>query len=99
MFLSIGGNGAGSYGGGGGGGRIAIWIDRAKSWNGYMYTQGGVGTTYTLGGAAGTIYIEESNRGPQYADIKYVDGVEVRTAAHKRWGARHVDMYMYFDLL
>ena len=80
-----GGDGSGSSGGGGGGGRIAIWIRHTKSWNGYMYTQGGQGTTNTIGGAAGTIYLEESNRGPQYADIKYgTDGVELRTAQHKR---------------
>ena len=80
-----GGQGAGA-GGGGGGGRIAVHIRFANKFAGRFRSVGGAGGGGTPGGAAGSIYVEETNRGPQYADIKY-DAERNRTyvvASHRR---------------
>ena len=58
-------------GGGGAGGRVAVHIGFANKFSGRLRTVGGGSQGSTPGGAAGTVYVEESNRGPQYADIKY----------------------------
>ena len=62
-----GGNSTGS-GGGGSGGRIGIHINFKHKYGGTFKTVGGSGNTY---GSSGTVYIEETGRSPQYADIKY----------------------------
>ena len=62
-----GGNGTGS-GGGGSGGRIGIHITFKHKYGGTFKTVGGSGNSY---GSSGTVYTEETGRGPQYADIKY----------------------------
>ena len=63
----IGGSGTGQ-GGGGAGGRVAIHIRFKHKFAGIYEAYGGSGGVY---GAAGTVYVEETARGPQYADIKY----------------------------
>ena len=63
----IGGSGSGQ-GGGGAGGRIAIHIRFKHKFSGIYEAYGGSGGEY---GAAGTVYVEETARGPQYADVKY----------------------------
>ena len=65
-----GGIGAG-VGGGGAGGRVSVQIAFANKFAGRLRSVGGSGSGDLPGGAAGTVYVEESNRGPQYADIKY----------------------------
>ena len=65
-----GGDGA-SDGGGGAGGRMGVHIEFANKFSGRLRSVGGTGHGNLPGGAAGTVYIEETNRGPQYADIKY----------------------------
>ena len=75
-----GGHGVGD-GGGGAGGRIGVHVAFRHKYGGRYRTVGGNGNTF---GAAGTVYIEETNRGPQYADIKYDKGSNktVFTATH-----------------
>ena len=63
----IGGSGT-SQGGGGAGGRVAIHIRFKHKFAGIYEAYGGSGGAY---GAAGTVYVEETARGPQYANIKY----------------------------
>ena len=61
--------GSGSdQGGGGAGGRVAIYVRFKHKFAGVCKAFGGSGGSY---GAAGTVYVEETARGPQYADIKY----------------------------
>ncbi|EGD80128.1 hypothetical protein PTSG_13036 [Salpingoeca rosetta] len=55
-------------GGGGSGGRIGIHCHFAHKFGGHYRAAPGEGDTY---GTAGSVYREETNRGPQYADIKY----------------------------
>ena len=63
-----GGNGTGA-GGGGSGGRIGIHITFKHKYGGSFKTVGGgSGSSF---GTSGTVYIEETGRSPQYADIKY----------------------------
>ncbi len=79
--------GDGNMGGGGGaGGRIAVHINFANKFSGRFRSAGGHGSESVPGGAAGTVYIEESNRGPQYAEIKYDkhQNTTVTVAEHRR---------------
>lgn len=64
---SQGGDGQG-LGSGGAGGRISILIRFKHKFAGSYKTYGGFGKSVA---AAGTVYVEETARGPQYADIKY----------------------------
>ena len=64
-------NSGSGQGGGGAGGRIAVHIRFANKFGGRLRSAGGQGQGPTPSGAAGTAYIEETARGPQYADIKY----------------------------
>ena len=76
-----GGNGTG-LGGGGSGGRVGVHVKYKYKYGGTYRTVGGAGDTY---GSSGTVYIEETGRSPQYADIKY-DRSENKTvflALHK----------------
>ena len=81
-------NSSGSNGGGGGGagGRIAVHIRFANKFGGRLRSVGGRGQGQTPSGAAGTGYIEETARGPQYADIKYNKDANVTytVATHRR---------------
>lgn len=81
-----GGNAAGANSGGGGGGRIAIHIQFANKFGGRLKSVGGQGQGEVPSGAAGTAYIEESARGPQYADIKYdkTGNTTYTVATHRR---------------
>ena len=82
--LVDGGGGSGTRkGGGGGGGRLAVHIAFANKYAGRLKVVGGLGQP---SGAAGTVYIEESNRGPQYDDIKYDKATNKThaTATHRR---------------
>ena len=63
----VGGNGM-EQGGGGAGGRVAIHIRFKHKFAGVYEAYGGSGGVH---GAAGTVYVEETARGPQYAEIKY----------------------------
>lgn len=91
-----GGDGAG-YGGGGGGGRIAMHIRFANKFSGDLIVFGGSGSNGLPSGAAGTVYVEETNRGPQYADVKYVNNVTYVTATHRRLEINNndLDFYLY----
>ena len=75
-----------SDGGGGAGGRIAVHVRFANKFGGRLRSVGGRGHGETPSGAAGTSYIEETARGPQYADIKYSKGENVShtVATHRR---------------
>ena len=64
-----GGNAAGQ-GFGGSGGRIAIHAGKSFLFPGNFQNAGGRNMDGNFG-AAGTVYVEETERGPQYADIKY----------------------------
>lgn len=55
-------------GGGGAGGRVSIHIRFKHKFSGLYEAYGGSGWVY---GAAGTVYVEETARGPVYSDIKY----------------------------
>ena len=63
-----GGKGSGASGSGGAGGRIAVHIRFRHKYAGAYKAYGGGGNSYA---AAGTVYVEETARGPQYADLKY----------------------------
>ncbi|WAR26297.1 TENX-like protein [Mya arenaria] len=80
-----GGDGVGD-GGGGSGGRISVHVDFANKYIGRLNVVGGLGHGLLPCGAAGTVYIQENARGPQYADIKYDPdtGAEMVTAMHRR---------------
>ena len=60
-----------SGGGGGSGGRIGIHVDFANKYGGTFRAVGGQGNTKARAGGAGTVYKYESQRGPQYREIKY----------------------------
>ena len=77
----IGGDGV-LQGGGGAGGRVAIHIRFKHKFSGIYEAFGGSGVIY---GAAGTVYVEETARGPQYADIKYNKATNqtVRVSSHR----------------
>lgn len=99
-FIDLrGGDGSGS-GGGGGGGRLSVLIEFKNSWNGYMWAYGGHGGGDTPGGAAGTVYIEESDRGPQYSQIKYnPDGTTEKVSQSKTLiiDNNNLDIHLYAD--
>ncbi|MEW8547022.1 MAG: hypothetical protein AB2693_26200, partial [Candidatus Thiodiazotropha sp.] len=79
-----GGAGAG-HGGGGSGGRIAVHIHFANRYVGRLNVTGGLGTGDLPSGAAGTVYLQENARGPQYAEVKYnPDGTTTVKAQHSR---------------
>lgn len=64
----MGGDGSGPSGSGGSGGRISAHVRFRHKYAGAFKAYGGGGKTYA---AAGTVYVEETARGPQYADLKY----------------------------
>jgi hypothetical protein len=64
---SQGGDGQG-LGSGGAGGRISVLIRFKHKFAGKYKAYGGLGKSVA---AAGTVYAEETSRGPQYADMKY----------------------------
>ena len=64
----MGGSGSGPSGSGGSGGRISAHVRFRHKYAGAFKAYGGGGKTYA---AAGTVYVEETARGPQYADLKY----------------------------
>ena len=76
------GGGGVNEGGGGAGGRVAIHIRFKHKFAGINEAFGGSGGIY---GAAGTVYIEETARGPQYADVKYNEesNKTIITSTHK----------------
>ena len=63
-------SGTSGLGFGGSGGRIAIHARQSFLFPGNFQNAGGRNTDGNFG-AAGTVYVEETDRGPQYADIKY----------------------------
>ena len=88
-------------GGGGAGGRMAVHIAFANKFSGRFRSVGGTGSGQLPGGAAGTVYVEESDRGPQYDDIKY-DRKHNRTyvtAQHRRLEIDNedIDAELYTD--
>ena len=90
-----GGAGSGSAGGGGAGGRIGIHINFDNRYVGRLNVTGGLGTP---SGAAGTVYLQENERGPQYAEIKYnPDGTEYTVAEHRRLEVDNedIDKHLY----
>lgn len=66
--IDIAGGGGTGRGSGGAGGRVAVHVRFKHKFAGLYRMYGGKGGSY---GAAGTAYVEETARGPQYADIKY----------------------------
>ena len=73
------------HGGGGSGGRIAIHINFDNRYVGRLNVVGGIGTGDLPSGAAGTVYIQENERGPQYAQVKYnSDGTKTIKPQHSR---------------
>lgn len=78
---SQGGNGQ-NLGSGGAGGRIAIHVRFKHKFAGVYKAYGGVGHSVA---AAGTVYVEETARGPQYAALKYDKSTNKTTvtATHK----------------
>ena len=60
-----------SGGGGGSGGRIGIHVDFANKYGGTFRAVGGKADTKVRAGGAGTVYKYESDRGPQYRELKY----------------------------
>ena len=85
--------------GGGGGGRIAVLIGFANKFSGLLKVTGGSGSRGTPSGAAGTVYVEETNRGPMYADIKYDKSMNksLIIATHRRLEVNNdnVDAHLY----
>ena len=82
MLMEVKGSG---HGGGGSGGRIAVHINFDNRYVGRLNVVGGLGTGDLPSGAAGTVYLQENERGPQYAEIKYnPDGTTTVTAEHRR---------------
>lgn len=67
-IVDISGGNATGVGGGGAGGRVGVHITFKHKFGGKFKTVGGSGNSY---GSSGTVYIEETGRSPQYADIKY----------------------------
>ena len=86
-------------GGGGSGGRIGIHIAFSNRFIGRLNVIGGLGTGTLPSGAAGTVYVQENNRGPQYADVKYdpLTGQNVTIAAHRRIEINNedIDKHLY----
>ena len=78
----MGGDGSGPSGSGGAGGRISAHVRFRRKYAGVFKAYGGDGKTYA---AAGTVYIEETARGPQYADLKYDKSTNTTyiTATHR----------------
>lgn len=78
----MGGDGSGPSGSGGAGGRISAHVRFRHKYAGVFKAYGGDGKTYA---AAGTVYIEETARGPQYADLKYDKSTNTTyiTATHR----------------
>ena len=66
--INVAGGGGTGRGSGAAGGRIAVHVRFKHKFAGLYRIYGGSGASY---GAAGTAYVEETARGPQYADIKY----------------------------
>ena len=64
----MGGDGSGPSGSGASGGRISAHVRFRHKYAGMYKAYGGGGKVYA---AAGTVYVEETARGPQYADLKY----------------------------
>lgn len=94
--------GAGSgNGGGGSGGRIAVHIGFSNRFIGHLDVIGGLGIGTLPSGAAGTVYLQENARGPQYADIKYdsISGEEIVTATHRRLEVNNndIDQHLYVN--
>lgn len=70
--INVNGGNGNSGGAGGSGGRIGIHVDFKNKYGGtYKAVGGGGANSKTLLGGAGTLYKYESNRGPQYREIKY----------------------------
>ena len=87
-----GGDGIGN-GGGGSGGRISIHVGFTNKYIGRLNVVGGKGKGLLPGGAAGTVYIQENARGPQYADIKYDEsGAPLMVATHRRLEVNNDDL-------
>ena len=88
-------------GGGGAGGRLAVHIAFANKFSGRLHAVAGKGSGQLPGGAAGTVYVEESDRGPQYNEIKY-DRTHNRTyfaVQHRRIEIdnENIDAHFYTD--
>ena len=70
-----GGSGTGAAGCGGSGGRISVHITAENTFGGQYIASGGTGGKNSnhavCDGGPGTIYKYESNRGPQYRELKY----------------------------
>ena len=97
-----GGNGSDSgAGGGGSGGRMSIFIHFFRRYAGLLNTRGGIGSGGMPSGAAGTVYIEETDRGPDYEDFKYdkVRNETVRVGNHRRIEIDNndIDEHLYVD--
>lgn len=97
-----GGNGSSTgKGGGGSGGRIGILIHFDRRFAGLLNAYGGHGSGGMESGAAGTVYIEETNRGPDYEDIKYdkVLNETNRVGNHRRIliDNNHTDKHLYVN--
>ena len=93
--------GAGSgNGGGGSGGRIGIHINFANKFGGRLNVVGGKGQGSLPSGAAGTGYIQENGRGPQYADIKYnPDGTKTIKSENRKLVINNedIDKHLYVN--
>lgn len=78
----MGGDGSGPSGSGGSGGRISAHVRFRHKYAGKYKAYGGGGKVYA---AAGTVYVEETARGPQYADLKYDKSTNTTyvTATHR----------------
>ena len=86
------------HGGGGSGGRIAVHINFDNRYVGRLNVVGGLGTGNLPSGAAGTVYLQENERGPQYAEVKYnPDGTTTMTAEHRRLEVDNddIDSHLY----
>lgn len=66
--INVQGGDGNSLGSGGSGGRIAVHIRFRHKFSGKYKAYGGFGKSIA---AAGTVYVEETSRGPQYALLKY----------------------------
>ena len=78
----MGGDGSSPSGSGGSGGRISAHVRFRHKYAGVYKAYGGEGKTNA---AAGTVYVEETARGPQYADLKYDKSTNTTyvTATHR----------------
>lgn len=66
--INVQGGGGNGLGSGGSGGRVAVHIRFRHKFSGKYKAYGGFGQSTA---AAGTVYVEETARGPQYALLKY----------------------------